>query len=298
MLTIFFKDAILTGDKTSRDKTSRDNNSTRECAVTSPEAIETYYRGQGLAERIFTALTDEGHDISRLTPEILAPYDEFHVGGMAATQRVAGRLHLSPSHRVLDIGCGAGGPARAIAAAHRCHVTGIDLTADFITAGTRLNAACGLQTLVSLHHGSALDMPFGSAGFDRAVMLHVGMNIADKSTLMAEAARVLVPGGLFCAYDVMRVGDGEISFPLPWAPDASVSAVETPDTYITAAENAGFELLSRHDGTDAAGAFITHVIATKPAPTPGQPPDRFRNLAVHIESGILAPTELVLRKAG
>ncbi|MGB1105901.1 MAG: class I SAM-dependent methyltransferase, partial [Candidatus Puniceispirillaceae bacterium] len=229
MLTIFFKDAILPGDKTSRDKTSRDNNSTRECAVTSPDAIETYYRGQGLAERIFTALTDEGHDISRLTPEILAPYDEFHVGGMAATQRVAGRLHLSPSHRVLDIGCGAGGPARAIAAAHQCHVTGIDLTADFITTGTRLNAACGLQTLVSLHHGSALDMPFGSAGFDRAVMLHVGMNIADKSTLMAEAARVLVPGGLFCAYDVMRVGDGEISFPLPWAPDASVSAVETPD---------------------------------------------------------------------
>ncbi len=265
--------------------------------MTSPDAIETYYRGQGLAERIFTALAKEGHDINRLTPEILAPHDEFHVGGMAATHRVAGRLDLDPSHHVLDIGCGAGGPARAIAAAHQCHVTGIDLTADFITAGTRLNAACGLAALVSLHHGSALDMPFEGGAFDRAVMLHVGMNIADKPALMAEAARVLVPGGLFCVYDVMRVGNGEITFPLPWAPDVSVSAVETPGTYITAAGNAGFNLLAQHDGTAAAGAFIAHVITTKPAPTPGQPPDKFRNLAAHIESGILAPTELVFRKA-
>ena len=266
--------------------------------MTSPDAIENYYQGQGLAERIFTALTDEGHDTDRLTPEILAPYDELHVGGMAATQRVAGRLDLIPSHRVLDIGCGAGGPARAIAAAHGCHVTGIDLTADFITAGDRLTIACGLQSLVTLHHGSALDMPFDNDSFDRAVMLHVGMNIADKQTLMAEAARVLAPGGLFCAYDMMRVGDGEITFPLPWASDASVSAVETPDTYVAAAENAGLALLGRHDGTTAAAAFIQHVLATKPAPAPGQPPDRFRNLVAHIEAGILAPTELVFQRAG
>ena len=264
----------------------------------SPDAVESYYRGQGLAERIFTALAAEGHDISRLTPEILAPYDEFHVGGMAATYRVAGRLELGPSHRVLDIGCGAGGPARAVAATHGCHVTGIDLTADFIAAGERLNAACGLQSLVTLHHGSALEMPFDSAGFDRAMMLHVGMNIADKQTLMAEAGRALAPGGLFCVYDMMRVGVGDITFPLPWASDASVSAVEAPEFYVAAAADAGLELLARHDGTDAAGAFIEQVMATKPAPTPGQPPDRFRNLVAHIEAGILAPTELVFRKAG
>jgi len=130
------------------------------------------------------------------------------------------------------------------------------------------------------------------------VMLHVGMNIADKQTLMAEAARVLAPGGLFCAYDMMRVGDGEISFPLPWASDASVSAVTSPDVYIDNAAKAGLALLARHDGTAAAAAFIQHVLATKPAPAPGQPPDRFRNLVAHIEAGILAPTELVFQRAG
>ena len=265
--------------------------------MTTPNAVETYYREQGLAERIFTALARQGQDTSSLTPEILAPYDEFHVGGMAATQRIAGRLGLTPSSRLLDIGCGAGGPARAVAAAYGCHVTGIDLTSDFITAGDRLSDACGMRSQVTLHHGSALELPFGAACFDRAMMLHVGMNIADKHTLMTEAARVLTADGLFCVYDVMRVGDGEITFPLPWASDASVSAVAAPETYIDAAVNAGLVLSDRHDGSEAARAFTDHVMATKPAPAPDMPADRFRNLAAHIEAGLLAPTELVFRKA-
>jgi len=264
--------------------------------VTTPDAVEAYYREQGLSERIFTALAREGRDITRLTPEILAPYDEFHVGGMAATHRVAERLQLTQSSRLLDIGCGAGGPARAVAAVYGCHVTGIDLTGDFITAGDRLSAACGMRPQVTLHQGSALDLPFDQASFDRAMMLHVGMNIADKHTLMAEAARVLRTDGLFCVYDMMRVGDGEITFPLPWASDASVSAVATPDAYIDAATSAGLDLQERHDATQAAKAFIDHILATKPAPAPGMPADRFRNLVAHIKAGLLAPTELVFRK--
>ncbi len=265
--------------------------------MTTPTAVETYYRAQGLAERIFTALAREGRDLASLTPEILAPYDEFHVGGMAATYRVAGRLDLGPTSRLLDIGCGAGGPARAVAAEYGCHVTGIDLTGDFITAGDRLSAACGMRSQVTLHQASALEMPFEEASFDRAMMLHVGMNIAEKHALMTEAARVLTTDGLFCVYDMMRTGDGEITFPLPWASDASVSAVATADAYIAAAADAGFNLLDRHDGTKAAQIFIDHVMTTKPAPAPDMPADRFRNLAGHIEAGTLAPTELVFRKA-
>ena len=266
--------------------------------MTSPDAVETYYSGQGLADRIFIALAGDGHDIDNLTPDILAPFDEFHVGGIAATERVAGRLDLAPPSRLLDIGCGAGGPARAVASRYGCHVTGIDLTADFIAAGDRLSAACGLTALVTLHRGSALDLPFDSAAFDSAMMLHVGMNITDKHSLMAEVARVLVPHGLFCVYDMMRVGDGDITFPLPWASDATVSAVETPDSYIDASRHAGLALQERHDGTAAARPFIDHIKATKPASAPGKPPDRFQNLVTHIEGGILAPTELVFRKTG
>ena len=60
--------------------------------MTSPEAVKQHYSGRGLAERIFTTLAAEGHDTGNLTPGILAPYDEFHVGGLAATERFSGRL--------------------------------------------------------------------------------------------------------------------------------------------------------------------------------------------------------------
>ena len=266
--------------------------------MTSANAVEAYYRSQGLAERIFTALRQEGQSIDRLTPEILAPYDEFHVGGMEATYRVADRLQISADTRLIDIGCGAGGPARLVAARYGCQVTGIDLTDDFIETGGRLSKACGLQGSVFLHHGSALDMPFEDSAFDRAMMLHVGMNIADKDTLMREAARVLEPGGLFCVYDMMRVRQDTLTFPLPWASDASVSAVDSQQAYIDAAAQAGFVLETAYDKTAAAAGFIKHILATKPEPVEGESADRFRNLVGQINAGVLAPTELMFRQKG
>ena len=208
------------------------------------------------------------------------------------------RLGLGPDSRLLDVGCGAGGPARAVASATGCKVTGIDLTADFIEAGNELTARCDLARLVTLHQGSALDMPFDDAAFDRAMMLHVGMNIADKAGLLEEVARVLVAGGIFGIYDMMQVGEGTVSFPMPWASTADVSAVGTPQDYLAAADAAGFTLVAQHDETAAAEGFFKHVLATKPPTEPGKAPDPFRNLAAHIEAGILAPTELILAKDG
>ena len=266
--------------------------------MTSSEAVEQHYSGRDLVSRIEKALAEAGHESHRLTPEILAPHDEFHVGGMDATRRFGGRLGIDADSLLLDVGCGVGGPARAVAAATGCHVTGIDLTADFIEAGTELTSRCGLAGLVTLHHGSALDMPFADAAFDRAMMLHVGMNIADKAGLMAEVARVLAPGGIFGVYDMMRVGDGDIGFPMPWASHEGVSAVMRPKDYIAAAVAAGLTLAAQHDETAAAEGFFKHILATKPPTEPGQTPDPFRNLAAHIESGTLAPTELIFTKAG
>ena len=130
------------------------------------------------------------------------------------------------------------------------------------------------------------------------MMLHVGMNIADKKGLLAEVARVLAPGGLFGIYDMMQVADGAVGFPMPWARSADVSAVARPDDYIEAGEAAGMKLVVKHDETEAAEGFFTHVLATKPPTEPGRAPDPFRNLAAHIEAGILAPTELFFQKDG
>ncbi len=49
--------------------------------------------------------------------------------------------------------------------------------------------------MVSYRQGSALDLPFETAAFDGAYMLHVGMNVADKARLFGKVRRLLKPGG-------------------------------------------------------------------------------------------------------
>ena len=97
---------------------------------------------------------------------------------------------------------------------------------------------------------------------------------------------------------MMRVRQGTLTFPLPWASDASVSAVESQQAYIDAAAQAGLVLGSARDETAAAAGFIKHILATKPEPVEGEASDRFRNLVDQINAGVLAPTELMFRREG
>ena len=87
-------------------------------------------------------------------------------------------------------------------------------------------------------------MPFADRSFDGAYMMHVGMNIEDKAALCAEVSRVLRPGARFGIYDVMRTGDGEIAYPVPWATTAATSFLAQPAQYRQALEAAGFSVIA------------------------------------------------------
>jgi len=63
------------------------------------------------------------------------------------------------------------------------------LTQSYVDIATSLSKRVGMATRSGSWQGSALDMPFGNASFDAAMILHVGMNLPDKLKLMSEAAR-------------------------------------------------------------------------------------------------------------
>ncbi len=70
----------------------------------------------------------------------------------------------------------------------------------------------------------ARQMPLPDADFDLILTQAVWPSIADKAAMLAEAHRVLVPGGRLAIYEAMAgPGEGELSYPLPWAdgPDQS-----------------------------------------------------------------------------
>ena len=167
------------------------------------EDVAAHYSPGTLLRSIESGAQAMGKDLDALTLADMAPVDEFHVGGQAASRALLDQIGLGPDDRVADFGCGLGGTSRFIAESYGSRVDGIDLTAEFIEAGTAISGWLGLSDRVSLTHGNALDTGFTSGVYDAACMVHVGMNIPDKEALFAEVARVLKPGGQFALYDIV-----------------------------------------------------------------------------------------------
>lgn len=202
--------------------------------------VEAHYSQavpENLADIILNALGGQVPSV-----ENLAPADEFHIRGLAATREMAARLNLTSSTRVLDVGSGLGGPARWLAATYGCHVTGIDLTAPFCAAAEALTARMGLSDRVSFRHGSALEMPFVDESFDIAWTQHAAMNIEDKARLYMEIARVLKPGGRLALFDIMKGPGDAVLFPVPWARVPEISFLVPPEEVRDLLKRAGLTI--------------------------------------------------------
>ena len=175
------------------------------------EAVARHYGAGDLTERILKAMTAAGIDADRVGPEQLAPVDEFHIGGRAATIHAVAKMGLKADDHVLDVGSGIGGTSRYIASTVGCRVTGIDLTPEYVAAAQELARRTGLGERIAYRVGSALSMPFQDRTFDAALTFHVAMNIRDRAGLYRETGRVLKPGATFCIYDVMKGREREVS---------------------------------------------------------------------------------------
>ena len=271
--------------------------------------VAAHYGDQALGRRILAALAGAGADIDRLTLDDLAPVDEFHIGGRAATAEFAARLGLRAGQRMLDVGSGIGGPARFIASSRQCHVTGIDLTDAFVEVANDLTRRTGHSDRVAFRQASALALPFEAASFDGAYMIHVGMNIGDKAALFTSVRRVLKPGAVFGIFDLMRTAAGGPVYPVPWSSRPETSFLDDAPTYRRLLEGAGFSIEDERNRRDFALDFFREMRArAEAAASAGGPPqlsaqlimgpdfpEKMRNVRESIERGQLAPIELITR---
>lgn len=267
--------------------------------------VARHYTSEDLLGRIDAALAQLG--LSGRNPDDLKPVDEFHTGGLEATDALLSQLEISPELKVIDIGAGLGGTARHIVHRYGAHVIGVDLTRAFVETGRALNERAGLESAITMIEGSALNLPVAAGTADLAVMFHVGMNIDDKDRLMREVARVLRPGGTFALFDVMRDNTSEeLVFPLPWASERENSFVAHPLAYRTAAETAGLELVTQRNRRDFTLHYFGRVLEA--VKTNGLPPlgihllmgetagEKLRNYVANVEAHRIAPCEMIFRK--
>lgn len=226
------------------------------------DPVAIHYAGGGdLAASIAKRLQSAGKNPESLRPEDLASVDEFHIRGRKATLELAERMHLGPASRVLDIGSGLGGPARTLAQACGCHVTGVDLTPAFCAAAETLSEWVGLGERTDFRQGDATHLPFEDNSFDAAMTIHAAMNIPDKRKMYAEARRVVAPGGVFAVYDVLQGEGGEVIFPVPWAREPSISHLATPAETEAVLSAVGFDISEVHDSTEESQAWFEAMIA-------------------------------------
>lgn len=257
------------------------------------DRVREHYAGDHLAERVLDAAA-VGDGAAAV--DALAPFDGLHVGGLAATLHTLGRLDLDAGTALLDVGSGVGGPARVAADRYGCTVTGVDLSPDFVAAARTLTERAGLTSLVRFEVGEAGRLPCDDASQDRAMMIHVGMNVPDKAAVFAQLRRVVRPGGLVAVYDQMRVGPQDLPYPLPWAVDDATSFVEPPAAYTDGLIAAGFAVLDVEDRrssleTPAPGAVDDLAAVYGPDIV-----ERRANLVAASRAGTLAPV-LVLARA-
>lgn len=231
------------------------------------DGVREHYRATGLTARLRTALAVFGPEERPLAPAQLAALDQFHTRGLAATTELVALAGIEAGMRVLDAGCGVGGPARLVAASCGCDVVGVDLSEPFIEAARYLTGRTGQGARLSFEAGSVLDLPFADGSFDAVLLQHVAMNIAERARLYREIRRVLKPGGKFATFDAVLL-KGEPHYPVPWARTPATSFLLNADATREAIEAAGFRALVWQDDTEAAKAWFAQLRDSGPPPPP------------------------------
>lgn len=117
---------------------------------------------------------------------------------------------LDADTRVIDLGAGYGGSARYLARRFGCHVTALNLSATENAKNRHRVEAEGLADQVDVIDGSFEAVPCPDASFDIAWSQEAFLHSGDRAAVIAEASRILRPGGRLLFTDPMRVEEAGI----------------------------------------------------------------------------------------
>lgn len=105
--------------------------------------------------------------------------------------------------KVLDAGCGVGGPMRTIARFSGAKVVGINLFEYQIERGNYYNKKYKMDNLCSFIHGDYMKIPVKDGEFDAIYSVESTCHAPSKLKLFKELYRVLKPGGMLFNNDII-----------------------------------------------------------------------------------------------
>ena len=166
---------------------------------------------------------------------------------------LAHRLGLQPGMKVLDIGCGIGGPMRAIARFSGAGILGINNNDHQIARGRKLNLEGGFAERCDFLKTDFMKMPIPDEAFDAAYTIDAICYAPDRKDLGVELRRVLKKGAYLAGnnwcltdrYDPNKPEHRRIKQGIELG--CGIADLETTAATALALQNAGFEVLESRD---------------------------------------------------
>jgi ubiquinone/menaquinone biosynthesis C-methylase UbiE len=166
-------------------------------------------------------------------------------------ERFSEWLGLGAKSRLLDVGCGSGGPALRLAETKGTNVVGIDFLEEGITTATRLAQERGLDDRARFARVDAgRRLPFDDQSFDAVISIDAMCHLPERVDILREWHRITAPGARVLFTDPTIV-TGLVT-------DAEIAARSAVGIYVFSAQSvnemllaqAGFDLIHREDLTE------------------------------------------------
>jgi sarcosine/dimethylglycine N-methyltransferase len=227
----------------------------------SEQAIYFYTRHPISAAIILAKLRAARGHLDGVQPDELFAHDQDHYGGLAANDALAAAARIDSASRVADFCAGLGGPARYLAHRYGADVTGIELTPARVAGASELTRLVGLEGRVRVLEGNVMDVPLPDAGMDAVVSQEALLHVPDKGRALAEAFRLLKPGGRLAFTDWTAPAPlSEADADLLWR-GMAVQTLQSVAGYRALLERAGFRVVAIDDLTAEWGVILTERLA-------------------------------------
>ena len=165
-------------------------------------------------------------------------------------EQAIGRLNLRSSSRLLDLGCGPGGPLTFVVARVGCVAIGIDISSPAIESARERATSLGLAELIDFRVTNLNEpIPCESASFDAVMSMDVVIHLRDRVAAFREVWRILTRGGRFLFADAGIVTGPLSSEEIQRRALRGFTQLVPPGYNERALELAGFRLIEVQDRT-------------------------------------------------
>lgn len=165
-------------------------------------------------------------------------------------------MGIKKNMRVLDVGCGVGGPAREICRFTDANIVGLNNNDYQIERATHYAEREGLADKLTFVKGDFMQMSFPDNSFDAVYAIEATVHAPELEGVYREIQRVLKPGGIFGVYEWLMTDDYNNEIPehrkirLGIEQGDGISNMVRVSEGLSAMQNAGLELLHHEDLAD------------------------------------------------